>query len=125
MVRRPPRVTRTDTLLPYTTLFRSTAERARAGFGMRIAYFSRREAEDAGDAVFYPTLKALAREADILSLHVPGGAETRHMIDAPLLAALKPGAVIVNTARGSAIDEAALAAALARDRKSTRLNSSH
>jgi lactate dehydrogenase-like 2-hydroxyacid dehydrogenase len=92
---------------------RATAERARAGFGMRIAYFSRREAEDAGRAVFYPTLEALARDADILSLHVPGGAETRHMIDAPLLAALKPGAVVVNTARGSAIDEAALAAALA------------
>ncbi|MGV1685043.1 2-hydroxyacid dehydrogenase [Sphingopyxis sp. NJF-3] len=100
-------------LVGFGRIARATAERARAGFGMRIAYFSRREAEDAGDAVFYPTLEALARAVDILSLHVPGGTETRHMIDAPLLAALRPGAVIVNTARGSAIDEAALAAALA------------
>lgn len=100
-------------LVGFGRIARATAERARAGFGMRIAYFSRREAGDAGDAVFHPTLEALARDADILSLHVPGGAETRHMVDAPLLAALKPGAVVVNTARGSAIDEAALAAALA------------
>lgn len=106
-------------LVGFGRIARATAARARAGFGMRIAYFSRREAEDAGDAgdaVFYPTLEALARDVDILSLHLPGGAETRHMIDASLLAALKPGAVVVNTARGSAIDEAALAAALASGR---------
>jgi len=103
-------------LVGFGRIARATAERARAGFGMRIAYFSRREAKEAGGAVFYPTLEALAHDADILSLHVPGGAETRHMIDAPLLATLKPGTVVVNTARGSAIDEAALAEALASGR---------
>ncbi len=100
-------------LVGFGRIARATAERARAGFGMKIAYFSRRQAADAGDAIFHPTLESLARDADILSLHVPGGPETRHMIDAPLLARLKPGAVIVNTARGSAIDEGALADALA------------
>ena len=103
-------------LVGFGRIGRATAERARNGFGMKIAYYSRGEAVDAGDAVFHPTLEALAREADILSLHVPGGAETRRLIDARLLAAIKPGAVIVNTARGSAIDEAALAQALADGR---------
>jgi phosphoglycerate dehydrogenase-like enzyme len=49
---------------------------------------------------------------DFVSLHCPGGAETRHMIDAHRLACFKPGAYLINTARGSVVDEAALAAAL-------------
>jgi len=50
--------------------------------------------------------------ADIVSLHVPGGSATRHMIDADALAAMKDGAYIVNAARGDVIDLAALHAAL-------------
>ena len=49
---------------------------------------------------------------DFVSLHCPGGAETRHMIDAARLACLKPGAYLINTSRGSVVDEAALVAAL-------------
>ena len=103
-------------LVGYGRIARATAKRARNGFGMRIAYHGRREATDAEGAEFHPTLASLMAAADVLSLHVPGGAETRHMIDAAALAAAKPGQVIVNTARGSAIDEEALAAALAEGR---------
>lgn len=55
-------------------------------------------------------------DADIVSLHAPASAETRHLIDDPVLHALKPSAVLVNTARGSLVDEAALVAALQEER---------
>lgn len=58
------------------------------------------------------SLDALVAEADAVSLHVPLTVETRNLIDAKRLAAMKPGAVLVNAARGGVVDEAALAAAL-------------
>lgn len=107
-------------LVGFGRIAQMTAQRARAGFGMKIAYFSRRrisaEIEAKLDARYVPSLEALASEADILSLHTPGGAETHHMIDAALLARMKPGAILVNTARGTVVDEAALAEALATGR---------
>ena len=57
-------------------------------------------------------LEDMLPRCDFVSLHCPGGAETRHMIDAARLACLKPGAYLINTARGSVVDEAALVAAL-------------
>ena len=54
----------------------------------------------------------LLRIADVVSLHAPGGAATRHLIDAAALQSMKPDAVLVNTGRGTLVDEAALAAAL-------------
>jgi D-3-phosphoglycerate dehydrogenase / 2-oxoglutarate reductase len=62
------------------------------------------------------TVDDLVAAADIVSLHCPLTVETRHMIDARRLALMKPTALIVNTARGGIIDEAALAAALASKR---------
>lgn len=62
------------------------------------------------------TVDALVAAADIVSLHCPLTTETRHMIDARRLALMKPTALIVNTARGGIIDEAALAEALAAKR---------
>jgi len=57
-------------------------------------------------------LDELLREADVVSLHVPLTPKTRHLIDAGRLALMKPGAVLVNTARGGIVEEAALASML-------------
>ncbi|WP_245870180.1 hydroxyacid dehydrogenase [Teichococcus rhizosphaerae] len=57
-------------------------------------------------------LPAALAEADIVTLHCPSNAETRNMVDAGFLAAMKPGAVLINAARGTLVDEAALEAAL-------------
>lgn len=59
-----------------------------------------------------PSREALFAESDFLTLHLPGGAETRHAIDDAALAQMKSGIRIVNAARGEIIDEAALARAL-------------
>jgi len=92
----------------------ATAQRAQHGFGMKLAYYARRPAElDGIEAEFCPDLGGLLGKADIVSLHVPGGAETANMIDATALAAMKPGSYLINTARGGVVDHAALAAALA------------
>ena len=60
----------------------------------------------------YRVLDALLEEADVVSLHVPLGDDTRELLDARRIARMKPGAVLVNTARGGLVDEAALHAAL-------------
>jgi lactate dehydrogenase-like 2-hydroxyacid dehydrogenase len=94
---------------------RKVAARARA-FGMEIAYHSRHrapaEVEAALGAQQLP-LQELSATADVLSLHGPWTAETRHLVGAAELEAMKPSAVLVNAARGPVVDEAALAAALA------------
>lgn len=99
-------------LVGYGRIARATAERARAALGMRIAYHSRRRAEDEDGAVYYDTLEALAEASDVLSLHTPGGPQTHHLIDAALLKRMKPSAILINTARGSVVNEDDLAAAL-------------
>jgi lactate dehydrogenase-like 2-hydroxyacid dehydrogenase len=94
----------------------ATARRAHHGFGMKIAYYGRREAEPAIvrelDAEFFPNLTDLLAASDFVSLHVPGGGETEGLIGEAALGAMKPGAYLINTARGGIVDHAALAAAL-------------
>lgn len=102
-------------LVGFGRIARAMARRAEA-FGMRIAYHSRRPAPDMPANAYFADLGELAARADVLSLHAPGGAETRHMVDAALLARMSAHAVVVNTGRGSLIDEAALAEALAAHR---------
>jgi (S)-sulfolactate dehydrogenase len=58
------------------------------------------------------TLDELLREADVVSLHVPLTPATRNLLDAARIAAMKPGAILINTARGGVVDESAVAAAL-------------
>ncbi|MEL6233944.1 MAG: D-glycerate dehydrogenase [Pseudomonadota bacterium] len=92
----------------------ATARRAQQGFGMRVLYTSRSGREvDLPGARRVP-LEALLEEADFVSLHCPGGAENRHLVDAAALARMKPGAHLINTARGEVVDEAALVAALSK-----------
>jgi glyoxylate reductase len=94
------------------------AQRARA-FGMEIAYHQRNpapaEVEKALGAERLP-LEELLATADVVSLHCPLTPETRHLIGVEQLAAMKPTAVLINTARGPIVDEAALAEALAEGR---------
>ncbi|HEU5253591.1 MAG TPA: D-glycerate dehydrogenase [Solirubrobacterales bacterium] len=97
---------------------RKVAARARA-FGMDVAYHSRHpapaEVEAALGAERLP-LEQLLATSDVVSLHVPLTPETRHLLGAAELAAMKPSAVLVNAARGPVVDEPALAAALAEGR---------
>ena len=93
----------------------AVARRAR-GFGMRVLYINRHprpelEAELGLRRVDKATLLA---ESDFLSLHVPLTPETRHWVGRAELAAMKPGAMLINTARGPVVDQAALAEALAQ-----------
>jgi lactate dehydrogenase-like 2-hydroxyacid dehydrogenase len=86
------------------------AKRA-AGFDMTIAYHNRRPRADVAHAYAESTV-ALAERADYLVASCPGGAGTRHIIDRDVLRALGPDGVVVNIARGSVVDTAALIAAL-------------
>ena len=92
----------------------AVARRAR-GFDMRVLYAGRRPAAEATAllATHVPLDELLSR-SDAVTLHCPLTAETRHIIDAAALARMKPTAVLVNTARGACVDEAALADALER-----------
>lgn len=97
----------------------AVAHRARA-FGMDVAYHNRHRLppsiENMFGARFEPDLDRLIAEADVLSLHCPGGAETRHVLNAVRIASMKPDAYVINTARGDLIDEEALIAALQNKR---------
>lgn len=88
------------------------AHRAHFGFGMDISYVARSEKTTRYPARRADDLLSLARAVDLLVVAVPGGAETRHMIDADVLSAMKPSAYLVNIARGEIVEEAALIAAL-------------
>ncbi len=82
--------------------------------GCRLLYTARAEKPDALGT--WCALPALLAEAEIVSLHLPLTAETERLIDRAALARMRPGAVLVNTARGGLIDQAALAEALERGR---------
>jgi lactate dehydrogenase-like 2-hydroxyacid dehydrogenase len=86
------------------------AQRAQA-FGMSIAYTARSEKTKLAHR-FVPDVVALAAESDFLVVITPGGAGTRKLINAEVLKALGPKGILVNVARGSVVDEAALIEAL-------------
>ena len=95
---------------------RAMAQRAFHGFGMRIIftdpYPPPDEVVDSLQAEARDTVEDVLREADFVSLHCPGGKETYHLINAERLALMKPGAFLINSARGDVIDQPALIAAL-------------
>lgn len=81
------------------------------GFAMPVRYH-KRQADPSSPYTYEADLLALAQWADFLVLACPGGASTHHLIDARVLAALGPQGILVNIARGSVVDQAALVAAL-------------
>jgi glyoxylate reductase len=92
----------------------AVARRAQGAYGMRVLYTDVR-ANDALErecGAGRTDLDTLLRESDFISLHPPLTPDTRHLIDARALALMKPTAVLVNTARGPVVDEAALIDAL-------------
>ncbi|MBZ6077424.1 2-hydroxyacid dehydrogenase [Microvirga puerhi] len=81
------------------------------GFGVEIAYHGRTRQENVSYA-HYPTLTSMAEAVDVLIAITPGGAGTKHLVNAEVLSALGPNGVLINVARGSVVDEAALIKAL-------------
>jgi D-3-phosphoglycerate dehydrogenase len=91
---------------------RKVAKRA-LGFDIEIGYHNRRPNPEV-EYAYFDSVLGLAEWADYLVIATPGGAETKHLIDAKVLAALGPHGYLVNVARGSVVDTAALANALER-----------
>ncbi|GAB3907471.1 D-glycerate dehydrogenase [Kibdelosporangium lantanae] len=92
---------RTLGIVGYGRIGQATARRAE-GFGMRVIHTRETPFDQ------------LVAESDVISVHAPLTPETRHMFDADVFRRMKPTAVLVNTARGPLVDEAALAEALRR-----------
>lgn len=97
-------------ILGLGTIGQKIARRAQA-FDMPVGYHNRRP-KDGVDFTYFDSVLALAQWADVLLVATPGGAGTRHLADAPVIAALGPQGYVVNIARGSVVDTAALAQAL-------------
>lgn len=95
------------------------AQRAHFGFGMRILVQNRSviapEVLERFGAVQVDSIEDLLPRCDFVSLHCPGGAANRHLINSRRLDLMKPGAFLINTARGEVVDEHALAQALMFD----------
>ena len=89
---------------------RAIADRAVA-FGMRVVYYGPRRKPDA-PYTYVGDLLALARESDVLMVACKGGPETQHLVSAAVISALGPEGTLINVARGSVVDEAALITAL-------------
>ena len=101
-------------IIGFGRIGQAVARRA-LSFSMRIVYFDTTDpaiADDVREAAQQVSLDELLREADVVSVHTPLTPETHHLIDADALRSMKPTAVLVNTARGSVVDEVALVRAL-------------
>ncbi len=96
------------------TIGQEVAKRGKA-FGMRVVAWSRSLTEDRAAELgveYCSSLINLAKMSDVVSLHVAATAETERLINESFLHAMKKGAILINTSRGSVVDEAALAAAI-------------
>lgn len=82
-------------------------------FPMRVIYHSRTKVADApAYCEYFENVDEMLKQTDVLSLHVPLRQETEGLVDEKMIRTLKPGAIIINTARGKVIDEEALIRAL-------------
>ena len=97
----------------------AVAHRARA-FGMEVVYHNRHRLPASVESMFgaryEPDLERLIAQSDVVTLHCPAGAATRHLMNAARIAEMKPGAYLINTARGDLVDEESLIAALTSGR---------
>lgn len=101
-------------IVGYGNIGAAVAERCRA-FGMKILYYKRQRLSaevETERGLTYVDLDTLLAQSDFVSVHTPYSTETHHQIDARALSLMKKGAVLLNTARGSVIDEDALIASL-------------
>jgi D-3-phosphoglycerate dehydrogenase len=93
---------------------REVASRAQA-FGMRVVAWSRSLTHEEADRLglaYAQTPLEVARLADAVSINIAANPETKHLVSADFLAAMRPGAYLINTSRGSVVDEAALERAI-------------
>ncbi len=103
-------------IIGFGRIGQAMAQRAHFGFGMKILVQNRTpvpaEILARYNAVQVPTIEELLPQCDFVSLHCPGGAANRHLINSRRLDLMRPGAFLINTARGEVVDEHALAQAL-------------
>lgn len=104
-------------IIGFGRIGQAMARRAQGGFGMRVVFQDAWDVPDEikaanGKAEQLGSMQEVAAQSDFLSLHCPGGADTYKMINADIFGALKPGAILVNSARGDVVDEDALFDAL-------------
>jgi lactate dehydrogenase-like 2-hydroxyacid dehydrogenase len=103
-------------LIGFGRIGQATARRAHLGFNMRILFFNRspcaKDVCESLGAEQLGSIEEVLENSDFVSLHCPATPETRHLINAERLAAMKSGAFLINTARGDVVDEAALCHAL-------------
>ncbi|WKJ88994.1 D-glycerate dehydrogenase [Methylomonas montana] len=99
-------------LIGFGRIAQAMARKAHHGFGMKILYFKPSPADqaivDELQAVRCETLEELLPQCDYVSLHCPGGNDTRHLINENSLRLMKPSAHLINTARGDVVDSKAL-----------------
>ncbi|MEM6487220.1 MAG: D-glycerate dehydrogenase [Pseudomonadota bacterium] len=92
---------------------KAMAKRCVHALDMQVVFYDAFPVADAGvPATQLATVEEVLAAADIVSLHCPGGGDNVHLMNAARFAAMKPGAILVNTARGDVVDEAALVEAL-------------
>lgn len=103
-------------LIGFGRIAKAVAQRAHFGFGMKILVKGRKPISKADldpfNAQEAESLESLLGDSDFVSLHCPGSAENRHLINQDRLKAMKPGGILINTARGDVVDSEALIDAL-------------
>ena len=103
-------------IIGFGRIGKAMAKRCHFGFDMPVVFFNRSRVDEAEAARYGARQVASVEEvlaiSDFVSLHCPGGAENRHLMNAERLSAMKPSAFLINTARGDVVDEAALVEAL-------------